>query len=528
MNYSGLAKIIPFMPRAQVRVGPPWSTAELGELFRVAHVLRQSGMAIETDMGLSDEGDPWFVFYSTQTEDVIAHFARLNGEIVVHGLSASGVVSGVDLNDVVRRLVPVQAMEAQQRVRKEGSVVFHPFMILVAFVAASFLATEESQASSPPSQNHSAPSADRAVDAAKIKTDWLDRAMTLLQSKSKDRGESLSADTASGRKFTPQDTTQHSMALVMLAAAISQAKTDIAELGGDLIDSSPDTKHVPVINKLVADPVTPQNDVLSDLDATIPTAIKAQAASDAHVFDQDGQNYLSNFAAISVVSGADEGNFIPSVAHTSAQAAMPNATPQGTSAAQTVFAPDPEPLNLPETVPSVSVLLPVGGSGSLIGKAVVSTLTVGLSAPSGLASFDVLLDGGTLQFHQSLNLIDVRTFELNGPQAPSGQTPDSVKEGHNIDSLSLLVMAQSGTMVSLTDARESVLIGAGDIRIRNFTFGVDQLVLQNSEIMAKAPEVLFSYTGDVIIKFNESTKVTLLGVFAPGELISSFASISAL
>ena len=74
---------------------------------------------------------------------------KINGEIVVHGLSSGGVVSGINLHDVVRQLQPVQTMERQQTSPTDRSVVLHPFMLLAAFVAASFLATEERQAAAP-------------------------------------------------------------------------------------------------------------------------------------------------------------------------------------------------------------------------------------------------------------------------------------------------------------------------------------------------------------------------------------------
>jgi hypothetical protein len=45
-------------------------------------------------------------------------------------------------------------------------------------------------------------------------------------------------------------------------------------------------------------------------------------------------------------------------------------------------------------------------------------------------------------------------------------------------------------------------------------------------MMTKAPEVLFSYTGDIIIKFNETTRVTLIGVFQASEMVMGVASVN--
>ncbi len=522
MNYSGLAKIIPFTPRAQVRVGPPWSSAELGELFRVAHVLRQSGMMIETDMGLSDEGDPWFVFFTTQTEDVIAHFARINGEIVVHGLSASGVVSGVDLVDVVRRLQPVQAMENQQRSQGDRSVVFHPFMLLVAFVAASFLATEESQAAAPVLVTAEAP--DRSAEVAKTKSDWIDRAITLLQNKAKERGDAAALETPGSRKLSASDTTQHSMALVMLAAAITQAQQiDAANATDDAIDSPVETKSTPIANKLVINDLSVNDPMAAAVDVIQPNS--AQTANQFQPGDHSAVDYSLNAVSAvggNVVGAADNNGGLQQLNAVTTLAPVgvtSEASPVNLSAASL---PSESALPLPETVPFGAMsLLFNAASGILVGKASISASTISTTGPT---SFDVVLEGGTLQFHQTI--VDIRlidTILLQGPGKDAIGPEIQMSE----DGLTMLIVGRTGQTLTLTDTQESVLVGTGDLKIKNFAFGVDQLVLQDPNLMAKAPEVLFTYTGDIIIKFSETTRVTLIGVFEPSELVSSVASVGA-
>ena len=60
-----------------------WSQRELQEFYRVEGALTKSGVGISTDRGLTDEGDPWFVFFRQDNEEVIVHFARIGGEYVV-------------------------------------------------------------------------------------------------------------------------------------------------------------------------------------------------------------------------------------------------------------------------------------------------------------------------------------------------------------------------------------------------------------------------------------------------------------
>ena len=58
-----------------------WNQRELAEFYRVEDALTKSGVGISTDRGLTDEGDPWFVFLRQDDEEVIVHFApALRGE----------------------------------------------------------------------------------------------------------------------------------------------------------------------------------------------------------------------------------------------------------------------------------------------------------------------------------------------------------------------------------------------------------------------------------------------------------------
>lgn len=520
MNYNGLAKIIPFTPRPQVRVGPPWTTAELGELFRVAHVLRQSGMTIETDMGLSDEGDPWFVFYSVQSEDVIAHFARINGEIVVHGLSSGGVVSGINLHDVVRQLQPVQTMERQQTSQTDRSVVLHPFMLLVAFVAASFLATEESQAAAPVEKT--AAKAEAAGDvAAKAKADWIDRAMTLLYSKAKDRGDG-GLDLPSSRKMVAGDTLQHSMALVMLAAAISQAQADVFSSEDGLgLDAGPDLKIAPEAHKLVADVAVVDAAGADDLGAlTASQGGAAPSQPEAHSYSDtitpllatDTVGWNSQTVPTGAVPNALMAPAAPLLVLLQADTSV--ATPAPLSSGQ-------DHVSLPEIVPVVTPVAVANAPAAAAGaKPATAAAPVTVTAATSL---DITLEGGALQFHQNnvdLRLIDVVATQLDqvAVSDPSG--------GIALDGPAVVVPAVKS--IVLTNAQENVLVETGDTRIKNFDFGVDLLVINDPTLLVKQPDVIFTTAGDIIIQFNETTRVVLLGVFQPSQMVAGVASVDSI
>lgn len=523
MNYSGLAKIIPFKPRPQVVVGPPWSTAELGELFRVAHILRQSGMAIETDMGLSDEGDPWFVFFSAQTEDVIAHFARINGEIVVHGLSIGEAIAGVDLQDVVKRLKPVQALEQQQQTQGSRSVVLHPFMLLVAFVAASFLATEESQAAAPVDKVSGKPEV-HPDSLSKAKSDWFDRAMSLLTSKaSKDRLDSAVQELATGRaKIDSSDAMHHSVGLVMLAAAISQAQADVlfsvTPLGAE---TDAPVKPIAESYKAVGDgAIVVANAAATDALAATPVSSTVTPVPHADSPSAaDAITVASGLVDVSALSAG--GDSLPNALLAPIPAsALVSPSLEGAPVAAAVLSPQEQVL-LPEVVPVVHAAVSAPSAAAPVKTAPVAAEPVIASIGTSL---DLTFEGGSLQFHQSS--VDIRYIDVVVSLPEQGPTQGgNVPGGIDTNPLPVIPSPQVKTII-LTDAEENVLIDSGDIRIKNFDFGVDHLVISDPMLLQKPPEVFFSYSGDVVIYFNETTRVVLVGVFAPSEMFAGVASIS--
>src|SRR5262249_19350256 len=84
------------------RSSSDWTQQELAEFYRVESVLLQHGLVVTTDRGVSDEGDPWFVFCRSETEEVVAHFARIDGHYLVISSAFSGVAQARDFKKLVR------------------------------------------------------------------------------------------------------------------------------------------------------------------------------------------------------------------------------------------------------------------------------------------------------------------------------------------------------------------------------------------------------------------------------------------
>jgi hypothetical protein len=120
-----------------------WSQQELGEFYRVEAALVSSGISVCTDRGLSDEGDPWFVFCRQDNDEVIVHFARIDGEYVIVSNLTEGVARGRDFNVLTRELLnnhPYILPKANQR---RQTVYLHPAAMLAALVVTGYVKSAE-------------------------------------------------------------------------------------------------------------------------------------------------------------------------------------------------------------------------------------------------------------------------------------------------------------------------------------------------------------------------------------------------
>ena len=83
-----------------------WPRGDLACLYLVAHVLRRGcGVALETESGVSDEGEPWFVLCHAESADVIAHFARIGGTYIVCIPFLNNLLSGRTMRSLVGRFL---------------------------------------------------------------------------------------------------------------------------------------------------------------------------------------------------------------------------------------------------------------------------------------------------------------------------------------------------------------------------------------------------------------------------------------
>ena len=111
-----------------------WTNAELAELYRVEHSLRQAGIAAETDRGCADEGDPWFVFCHPDGQ-VVVHIARIDGLYHLYCATLPEPLIGPSFSAIAKAFVG--AIPAPVQNDAGSKVVRHPSALLSLLVAAA-------------------------------------------------------------------------------------------------------------------------------------------------------------------------------------------------------------------------------------------------------------------------------------------------------------------------------------------------------------------------------------------------------
>lgn len=129
-----------------------WSNQELATLFRVKRLLDAAGVRSDIDRGITDEGDPWFVFCDPQGE-VFIHLCRINGTYLLDSPNVAAPLVGRDFNELIvsftqQKLLnrddqPNLANHRLVRLKGDGKVFMHPSTMLAALIWTVFLASEE-------------------------------------------------------------------------------------------------------------------------------------------------------------------------------------------------------------------------------------------------------------------------------------------------------------------------------------------------------------------------------------------------
>lgn len=140
------AQVLSFFQRSPRHAPQPadWSQQELAEFYRVESALIRAGIRVGTDRGMSDENEPWFIFFRSDDGEVVLHFARIDGEYLIAGPAYEEIARGFDFSTLVRNMVARHPLI--RRSDSGSNLSIHPAALLVAVVGTAFFKTGEARA----------------------------------------------------------------------------------------------------------------------------------------------------------------------------------------------------------------------------------------------------------------------------------------------------------------------------------------------------------------------------------------------
>lgn len=99
----------------------------------------QLNIALETERGQSDEGDPWFVFCRANG-DVLVHFARFDGLYHLHAPVVPLNLKGPSFEQLARRFVDQYPVNIAAK--RDPKIILHPSAIFTILIAAAVFASD--------------------------------------------------------------------------------------------------------------------------------------------------------------------------------------------------------------------------------------------------------------------------------------------------------------------------------------------------------------------------------------------------
>ena len=141
------SQVLSFFRRVAKVEPADWSAREVAEFYRVEAALIQAGLRVSSERGVTDEGDPWFVFCRDDDDEVIIHFARIDGRYIISAPSYCGDASGSDFSALVREMIGRHPVLRPQP--RNDNLFFHPSALLVMLVASALLKSGHADAAAP-------------------------------------------------------------------------------------------------------------------------------------------------------------------------------------------------------------------------------------------------------------------------------------------------------------------------------------------------------------------------------------------
>ncbi|MEO1746111.1 MAG: hypothetical protein AAFR13_06225 [Pseudomonadota bacterium] len=117
-----------------------WCQQEIADLYRAHNLLGQNGMVFGLDRGLSDEGDPWLIFYDFQSNDAFLHVARIDGRCILACPQLGMKLWGHSIDELLGQFEgEISAMIARRNAPSGNKVVRHPASRAIFAITSAFL-----------------------------------------------------------------------------------------------------------------------------------------------------------------------------------------------------------------------------------------------------------------------------------------------------------------------------------------------------------------------------------------------------
>lgn len=135
-------RILAFPGRLNTKAKAPvrdWSQQEIADFYRAHRLLAENGAGIGIDRGVSDEGEPWMVFFDTASHDVFLHIARIDNLCHLVCEPFNMRLDAADITSLIAQFEHAVRDYLAIRSERAKNVVIHPAARIIMSISAVFL-----------------------------------------------------------------------------------------------------------------------------------------------------------------------------------------------------------------------------------------------------------------------------------------------------------------------------------------------------------------------------------------------------
>ncbi|MDF9301120.1 hypothetical protein P5P81_00590 [Tritonibacter mobilis] len=273
----------------QTAVTPDWTNQEIASFMRAHRLLAIAGLSLETERGVTDEGDPWFVFVN-QDGDVFAHFARIGEVYILDSIIQQEIAKAGSLDELISAFAetttPVDSADHTSTsatvvpfvALRETKVRLHPGATLAALIwtiyiqsgelaVPSFSAALDVTATSEADEVTALPSQIRVTPSEELATNTSEDNSADLKSTEKDTHTQAPSSAQVAATFT----TVQTVGMGLSAIAISNGMYFWVSGESLLEQATLASQLVAEVIKDISDEETEQLADLSELDSILST-----------------------------------------------------------------------------------------------------------------------------------------------------------------------------------------------------------------------------------------------------------------